>query len=813
MSSIVSVPYSGDGSTRTFDVPFAYLRPRYVRVTVNGVDAPFTWVNATRIELTAAPGAGASVRVFRETPSVPLHDLKDNVPTPALRYKELTEQALHYAEERQATPSELQGFRDEAIAAREETFIALGEANSAAASARASADAAGLYGVPEVATTAELSTVLAASLNVGESIRVTSTGAVYTRVATGGDLNFTASGGVRFSVVRTANVTDEVYGDDLTQLAKSGGGEVTRDASIAGVWETGSDLRLDFRPGVKIRQTKKSVVGAFFTNVVLGADAARRQKNIFINGGIFDGEDYPAIEEYPVQLVTENTFRLPASASSVANFYKGWMIQLMSGGSSGNWWSRVVDTYDGTTRTGTFLTALAPAAVPPVGSVIRLGFNDNAVGFAWGAEMIRLRDGVSSHFEMDKMSPPVLGAKGVNFEQGVNDAVISGWSFEDCGTGLYINAHLGDHRDNGYPKWTKAIRADNLHFERCGSAISLGILDGGAGIPSDPSRLQTTIGNFTFHNCGHAPYRIVGEDATHSKTGIINLMGACGVLLHDGNGYNDATYIADAGGYPTDYPARFGYGQTGPVGAVIWGHARNSMFRNLHYHGAADAAVHIGRARGMGDDAPPNGVVTQLFSWNIDGLYVYGPVAKIVSRDLVTGFNANQITGHWKIGVDSAAQLLDPGLATGTNWVLELTENLTGKTVIGTATQILARGNTFADYPAGVTDLRGTNARVITLADDEAVRIVPPKNRGLLKVMPSGTAGGATGDTFAISYHTFGAAVCEALYGAPVVGTAILTTGTTTGTDSQWNVAAVVSDALYLKNRKGNSRTVEIRFE
>ena len=77
-----------------------------------------------------------------------------------------------------------------------------------------------------------------------------------------------------------------------------------------------------------------------------------------------------------------------------------------------------------------------------------------------------------------------------------------------------------------------------------------------------------------------------------------------------------------------------------------------------------------------------------------------------------------------------------------------------------------------------------------------------------------GTTFGAGGAAFAVAYHTFGAAVCEALYGAPAVSTgAALTTDATTGTDTQWNVAAVVNDALYIKNRRGQSRTIEIRFE
>ena len=590
--------------------------------------------------------------------------------------------------------------------------------------------------------------------------------------------------------------------DDMTDLVARGGGIVDEDASIDGVFETQADLRLQFDPGVTVKQTKRSVVGAFLTNVVIGDAADRIQSHIEIDGGIISGEDYPAPEVYAVVTHGAETVTLPSGASSVSGYYVGMFIQVLDGVTAGNFTSRLITAYNGTTKVITATPALSGPQIPPIGSFVQIGYNDNAVGFAWGGENIRIRDGISKDYPMSAMTPPGLGGKGLNFEQGTKDAVVSGRTFENCYTGLYVNAHPGDHT-NGYPKWVQAIRASDLHFEMCGSAITAGILDGIAAIPDDPALLQASISNFTYHNCGHAPLRIVGSD--QQKSGIINLMGAYGLLISDGLGYNDASYVTDAGGYPTDFAARSGYGLTGPIGAVIWGHARATTIRNIQHSGDADAAVHIGRVRALGDDAPPSGVVSTLIGWNIDGLSVYGAVGKIVSRDTTVGFNANQIFGHWRIAVTSATLLLDTGLTTGTGWTLELTEIPTGKTVIGTAAQILARGNTFADYPSGTTDLRTQDRRTFTIADDAVASFTPISATGIL------TLSSATNLLQnVVRYETDPTPQCDLFLAT--VNTAATTgvlTGTT-GSDGNFTISAASDGKVYLENRRGSSVTVTI---
>ena len=62
------VRYVGDGITRTFVVPFPYLKPEHVFVHVNLLPVEFEWVNPGVIQLSEPPENGAKVVIFRETP-------------------------------------------------------------------------------------------------------------------------------------------------------------------------------------------------------------------------------------------------------------------------------------------------------------------------------------------------------------------------------------------------------------------------------------------------------------------------------------------------------------------------------------------------------------------------------------------------------------------------------------------------------------------------------------------------------------------------------------------------------------------------
>lgn len=676
---------------------------------------------------------------------------------------------------------------------------AVEQAEQAKADAEVAAAQAALYDGPKVNVFGDLSGVTPAQLTEGALIRVIETGAVYERVASDGDLDYTGSGGVMLRRVRNpdARVTDY---SDVQDMFLRGGGVIDVGASVPGVIETRPNTLVEGRPGEFLSMTQRSVVGAFVTGVTMNP-ALRGQEHIYFDRLNLTGEDYPDPWIVEVDSATTTTVTLTSAASPVDDFYKGYIAQVMSGVSGGNFWNATVQDYDGATRTLTF--AAPQSEAPAAGAHIQIGYNENAMGFSWGTTHTRVTDGISKGFDSAKMTPPILGGKGLNFEQGAHDGVVRGRRFEGMTSGLYITGHPGTHV-TGASKGVTGIRGSELHFEDCRSAVTLGVIDGVAGIPDDPSLLQAVLTNMTYHNCGHAPLRIVGGG--QQKSGILNLMGAHGVNVAHVRGYNDATYVADKGGYPTDYPARVGYGLSGPIGAVIWGHARNTRITDWNHHGDADAAVHIGRVRALGDDAPGgSGIVSELFGWDIDGLSVFGTVYEIVSRDTQVGFNAANIRGQWRIAVNACTRLLDPGLSGGTAWTLDLTELSSGKRVIGTAAQILTRGNSFADYPAGTTDLRTQDRRVFVLPDDTAVSFTPLRNYGLMTITSL--------ESLLQNHWRYRANVVPQCALFLTSSNSAATTGAltgTTGADGSFTVSAHTDGKVYLENRRGAEITVTV---
>lgn len=97
-----------------------------------------------------------------------------------------------YVEIPPASVTQAQQARDAAIAARDVAVAARDEAL--------------LYDGPKVDTFAELASVTTTQLAVNEYIRVIATGAVYQRVSTGGDLDYSGTGGVRLNVMPVGGV-------------------------------------------------------------------------------------------------------------------------------------------------------------------------------------------------------------------------------------------------------------------------------------------------------------------------------------------------------------------------------------------------------------------------------------------------------------------------------------------------------------------------------------------------------------------------------------------------------------------------------
>lgn len=71
------VTYTGDGSTTQYVITFEYISRDDVVVQVNDVDAAFTFINDTTVELSSTPTSGDRITIKRETPTAPLVDFAD----------------------------------------------------------------------------------------------------------------------------------------------------------------------------------------------------------------------------------------------------------------------------------------------------------------------------------------------------------------------------------------------------------------------------------------------------------------------------------------------------------------------------------------------------------------------------------------------------------------------------------------------------------------------------------------------------------------------------------------------------------------
>jgi hypothetical protein len=82
--------YTGDGTTVLFSFTFPYIDESHVKVSLNGtITTEYTLANATTVQMTTAPGAGVSVRVFRDTDSTALE--AEFFPGSAIRAQDLND--------------------------------------------------------------------------------------------------------------------------------------------------------------------------------------------------------------------------------------------------------------------------------------------------------------------------------------------------------------------------------------------------------------------------------------------------------------------------------------------------------------------------------------------------------------------------------------------------------------------------------------------------------------------------------------------------------------------------------------------------
>jgi hypothetical protein len=92
--------YSGDGVTKLFTVTFPYIDPSHVTVLVNGTPAAFSFQSKYVVELPAAPGVGAVVKLVRNSnPETRLVDFQDDSMGTEALFNLNADQLLYLAQE------------------------------------------------------------------------------------------------------------------------------------------------------------------------------------------------------------------------------------------------------------------------------------------------------------------------------------------------------------------------------------------------------------------------------------------------------------------------------------------------------------------------------------------------------------------------------------------------------------------------------------------------------------------------------------------------------------------------------------------
>lgn len=128
--------YTGDGSTKQFDITFTYAGAATVFVRVDGVDQSYTFVNPSRVELSTAPASGSLVEVYRKTsvalPAVDFEDgaivladdLDEAVGQPRQRVEELESEVAAVRQHAIFMPGAEVGFTFPTAAARAGKYLA-----------------------------------------------------------------------------------------------------------------------------------------------------------------------------------------------------------------------------------------------------------------------------------------------------------------------------------------------------------------------------------------------------------------------------------------------------------------------------------------------------------------------------------------------------------------------------------------------------------------------------------------------------------------------------------------------------------------
>lgn len=442
--------------------------------------------------------------------------------------------------------------------------------------------------------------------------------------------------------------------------------------------------------------------------------------------------------------------------------------------------------------------------------------NSNAFGIARGARNVRVLGATVKNLPYSWNAPGGAGGKAVMVEQGVIGFFATDIWAERCGTAIFIQGVPGAWAD-GVKKQAVGVHFGHVHAEQCdAAAVFAGVTTDSTNPTGDPDICLALISQITYHNCGHAPTRVIATD--HKKSSPIVFAEAQNIRIDNIKGYNDPTYPQVDPGYPTD-PSVIGQGLSGPIGAVVWGWGRNISIGTIEHHGDVDSIVHIERARAHGDDAAPSGTPTNVFRFDADEIKHYGTANYALTQG--SGFLGpdESMTGRICITTD----VLTTGFV-GTDWgmangvYLRFRNANTGAVVEGNPFNVRSFRNTFAGTDGEpyidrqrVRDLRSDRSYTdtVTIADDGVYVISPRHTAGILSVVSE-----ASLLRVFVGYRCSASGAQTAIMGAAVSNVAVTTgvlTGTT-GTDGNFTISADNAGNLYLENRRGASAVVSFGF-
>ncbi|MEQ9245178.1 MAG: hypothetical protein RLO21_04250, partial [Nitratireductor sp.] len=382
----------------------------------------------------------------------------------------------------------------------------------------------------------------------------------------------------------------------------------------------------------------------------------------------------------------------------------------------------------------------------------------------------------------------------------------------------------------GHPKRNSHNIFTDIRMVNCGSALT--IRGGWQSSGDDPFDNMDIWSDMALENCGHAPLLIAGDSASigHDKVGVINLIGASGAKVENVQIRNDEffpeQFASDFPGYSPGYsglsPYQIGEGLSGPTGAIIWGAATNSEFKNISYYGDCDAMIVVGKVDAL--SAPWTPLAAER--WNIDGLYHYGTSKRVMMKGNQNGDNLNvpsAVSGRWEnlhYGTLTEGWISGSGWSAYTGLYVELVNPLSQGKYVGTPQQLFNAGNNHVAFGASESvnyapdglSAKQFQSHTFTLADDTAISFSAPKSAGVVILSVDGGTGQ---DIF--RYNTTGP-TCERA-SAFATGSAVTnaSTGVLTGTTSADGVVSLAPSAtgggrIYVENRLGGTVSFTLTF-